>query len=242
MSVHDIDDLPDDLPEDPVPTKKGAVPVRRTPKQIAADKKRAEEAEAAKQLAAAQTAAQAHAARLAQIVNLHIAGYSLGAIGAQIGASEAEVERMLANDTARYVRTQPALRTYVRNFISGKYSELLEAVWDQATDKARRDQLEHVDRAQRILAQMGRLHGAEAPTQSEVKVEAAPEAVERLVNALAAGQGLGYDTDIFNGDDEGDDVVDADLVHEVVEQSHAALEVSGNALEQPQEGDPDDGF
>lgn len=229
----DDDLFADDLKAQPAP-KKSAVPLKRTPKQIAAAEKKAAEDEQAKELAQAQTAAQAQAARLAQIVNLHIAGFSLADIGAQIGATESEVDRMLANETQRYVRNQPALRTYVRNFISGKYSALLESVWDEATNKNSKFQLEHFDRAQRVLAQMGRLHGAEAPTQTEMKIEAAPEAVERLVQALSAGAGLGYDTDIF-------DIDEADI-HEVVEQSHAALEVSGNAVEDQQEGEPDDGF
>lgn len=198
--------------------KGSAVPLVRTPKQQAAAAKRAADA-AAKQML------QTQAAQLAQIVNLHIAGYSLAQIGATIGASEDEVNRLLMRETQRYVKSQPALRTYVRNFVSGKYSELLESVWDQAVDKTHKTQLEHQDRALRILDRMARLHGAEAPVQTEVKVEAAPEAVERLVSALAAGQGLGYDVDIF-------DVEYTEDVHEAVEQSHAALEVSGNAVEE----------
>src|SRR5690349_20091717 len=47
----------------------------------------------------AQSPAQAHAAMLAQIVNLHIAGYSLAEIGASIGATEGEVDRMLTRET-----------------------------------------------------------------------------------------------------------------------------------------------
>lgn len=207
------------------PPKKKAVPLTRTPAQVKAAQTRAAEEAAAKELAAAQSAAQAQAARLAQIVNLHIAGFSLSDIGAQIGATADEVDQMLNREAQRYVRNQPALRTYVRNFISSKYTGLLEAVWDGAVDKQRADQLEHVDRAQRILAQMGRLHGAEAPTQAEVKVDAAPEAVERLVSAIAAAQGLDYDVDIF-------DTVPGEVVHDAVEQSAAALEVSGNAVEE----------
>jgi hypothetical protein len=222
---NDLDDL---LPDDLLAPKKAAVPLKRTPKQLAA-------AARAAAVKAEADALAAQAARLAQIVNLHIAGYSLEAIGAAIGATGEEVDRMLANEAARYVRNQPQLRTYVRNFISGKYTSLLEAVWDGAVDKKRSDQLEHVDRAQRILAQMGRLHGAEAPTQSEVKVEAAPEAVERLVSALAASSGMGYDTSIF-------DTVPGEVVHDAVVQTHAALEVSRNQVEEPQEGEPDDGF
>lgn len=177
-----------------------------------------------------QTPAQASAARLAQIVNLHIAGMSLSDIGAAIGATADEVDRMLAADAQRYVRSQPALRTYVRNYISGKYTTLLEAVWDDASDKNARNKLEAQDRALRILDKMAKLHGAEAPTQAEVKVEAAPEAVEKLVQVLSQAQGFGYDTSIF-------DVVDGEVVHEATEQSAAALEVSGNAVGEDQPGD-----
>jgi len=215
--------LPDDL-------KKGrAVPLKRTAKQEAAAIKAAEERAVATELAKAQSAAQQQAQRLAQIVNLHIGGYSLADIGASIGATEAEVDRMLANETQRYVRNQPALRIYVRNYISGKYSELLEAVWDGAVDPTHKEQLERFDRAQRVLAQMGRLHGAEAPVQSEVKVEAAPEAVERLVKALSTGAGLGYDTDIFDVEFT-EEMTEA--VHDAVDQTHKALEVSGNRVEE----------
>ncbi len=226
------DDL---LPDNLLPAPKGkAAPVVRTKKQQAAAQKATEAAEEARVLALAQTAAQAQAARLAQIVNLHIAGYSLADIGAQIGATEAEVDRMLANETARYVRNQPALRTYVRNYISGKYAGMLEAVYDQATDKNHGSQLEYFDRAQRVLAQMGRLHGAEAPTQTEVKVESAPEAVDALVKRIAAAQGSGYDVDIFD--------VDEDDIHEAVVLGEEAVVVSGNELEQAQPGESDDGF
>ena len=219
------DGLPDDLDEllDDLPVKKGAKPLKRT----AAQKKTAS-------LVAAQSQANQQAAMLAQIVNLHIAGFSLAQIGAQIGASADEVDRMLSNEAARYVRNQPQLRTYVRNFISAKYNGLLESVYDQATDKNHRAQLEYFDRAQRILAQMGRLHGAEAPTQSEVKVEATPEAVDKIVQAIASGQGLGYDTDIFD--------IDPADIHEAVIQAEDAVVVSGNQLEAKQEGEPDDGF
>lgn len=84
--------------------------------------------------------------------------------------------------------------------------------------------------AVRVLKEMGRLHGAEAPTQSEVKIEAAPEAVEKVVAALAAGSGLGYDMNIF-------DTVPGTVVHEAVEQSAAALEVSRNSVEEDQDDD-----
>jgi len=184
----------------------------------------------ATELARARTAAQQQAAQLAQIVNLHIAGYSLNQIGLAIGASPDEVDRLLSNETARYVRTQPALRTYVRNWVSEKYMKMIEADWAQASDASHPQKLEHQDRVDRFLRSMARLHGAEAPVQSEVKVEAAPEAVEQLVSALATQQGLGYDTSVF-------DVVDAEVVHDAVEESAQALEVSGNQVE---ESDGDD--
>lgn len=208
--------------------KKGALPVKRTPAQERAVAKRE-----AERLAKADL--QAQSARLAQIVNLHIGGYSLSQIGAAIGASAEEVDRLLSQDTARYVRSQPALRTYVRNWVSERYMKMIEADWPEAIDPNARGKLENQDRVMRMLDRMAKLHGADAPTQTEVKVEAAPEAVEQLVNALAAGQGLGYDTDIF-------DAVDAEVIEDAVSETHEATQVSGNALEAPQEGDPDDGF
>lgn len=217
----DADDWDDLLPDDlnpavtpAVPAKGAAVPLKRTPKQAAAAAAQAERD-------AVHTANQ----RLAQIVNLHIAGYSLSAIGAQIGMTGDEVDRMLAQDAQRYVRTQPALRTFVRNYISEKYSGLLDATYKQAVDTTHGQQLEYVDRAQRILTQMGRLHGAEAPTQTEVKVEAAPEAVERLVSALAAQRGQGYDMDVFDAE------LVEDAVHEIAAQSQEFLETSALEVE-----------
>lgn len=230
-----LDDLLDDLPvETPISVKGKAVPLKRTPAQREAAAKIEAERRAKVELAQANTVASAQAAQLAQIVNLHIAGHSLAAIGAQIGASEAEVDRMLSNEAARYVRNQPQLRTYVRNYISGKYSNLLEAVWDQAVDKTHSQQLEYFDRAQRVLAQMGRLHGAEAPTQTEVKVEAAPESIERVIAALAAGEGMGYDDAIF-------DIAPEDI-HEAVIVADRNTEVSGNAVGELGPGESDDGF
>lgn len=240
MSAQESEDFDDLLPDDinpSLPAKRNAVPLKRSPKQAAAAATAAQARADAAALAVQNTAAKAQAARLAQIVNLHIGGYSLADIGASIGASADEVDRMLANEAQRYVRNQPALRTYVRNFISGKYSEMLESVWDKAIDPSSAQQLENFDRAQRVLAQMGRLHGAEAPTQTEMKIEAAPEAVERLVQALATQQGRGYDTDIFDAD-----VIDADYtedVEDLVEATHAALEVSRNHVE---ESDGNDDF
>lgn len=214
-AADDLDDLLDDLPLDP-PTgaKKAAVPLKRTTKQVAAQK-------AASEAQAVQTQAQ----RLAQIVNLHIGGYSLAQIGAAIGATEAEVDRMLSDEAARYVRNQPALRTYVRNYISSKYTALLDAVWDDATDKKSKVKFEAQDRSLRILKEMGNLHGAAAPTQTEIKVEATPESVERVVKALAAGQGLGYDESIF-------DTVPGQVIHQAVEDTGNQLAVSGNAVEE----------
>lgn len=187
--------------------------------------------------AAKQALEQANAQRLAQIVNLHIAGYSLTEIGASIGATADEVDRMLSLDAARYVRSQPALRTYVRNWVSERYTKMLDANWDKAVDKTAPDRLENQDRVLRVLDSMRKLHGADAPTQTEVKVEAAPEAVEKLVSALAAGQGLGYDVDVF------DDVVDADWaedIHAAAEASEDVTIVSGNAADEPQPEDGDD--
>lgn len=168
------------------------------------------------------------AVRLAQVVNLHIAGMSLAEIGDAIGASADEVDRMIATDAARYVRSQPQLRTYVRNWVSERYLTLLDAVWDDATapsipegpDAPRSSgkvsamgfdkKLASQDRAIRILDSMRKLHGADAPVQAEVKVEAAPEAVEALVNTLASVQGYAYDDTVF-------DMVEADVVHEAAQ-------------------------
>lgn len=170
---------------------------------------------------------------LAQIVNLHIAGYSLEDIGAATGQTADEVDRVLQRDAARYVRTQPALRTYVRNWVSDRYTKLLEAVWDDATDAFSATKLEHQDRAIKILDRMAKLHGADAPVQTEVKVDAAPEAVEQLVQALASQQGMGYDVEIF-------DVVEAEVVHAAVEQSHTALQEAHDAVETAPEPDDTD--
>lgn len=209
----ETDDLTDLLPE-ALASKGPAVPLKRTKRQEAALAKKAQ-----------KDALEAQAARLAQIVNLHIAGYSLADIGAAIGASEAEVDRMLTQDMARYVRSQPALRTYIRNYISGKYTALLEAVWDEATDKTHGEKLEHQDRALRILDRMAKLHGAEAPSQAEIKMDAAPEVVDRLVQAIAANQGLGYDATIF-------DVVDAEVVHEAAGHDALALEAAAHEMDE----------
>jgi arginine/lysine/ornithine decarboxylase len=223
MSAQEIEDdlLPDDLRPEP---KGAAVPLKRTKKQAARALKSARDAEI-----------QSSAARLAQIVNLHIGGYSLAQIGATIGASAEEVDRLLSQDTARYIRSQPALRTYVRNWVSERYMKMIEADYDKAIDPAANDRLENQDRVMRMLDRMAKLHGAEAPTQSEVKVEAGTETVDNLVARIAASQGMGYDTAIF-------DTVPGEVVHQASADAAEATRVSGNQLEAPQDGDPDDGF
>lgn len=187
----------------------------------------------ARKKAEADALTKASAMRLAQIVNLHLAGMSLAEIGATIGASADEVDRMLSTDAQRYIRSQPALRVYVRNYISAKYTDLLDAIWDDATDKTASGKitangfdrkLASQDRAIKILDRMAKLHGADAPVQTEIKVEAAPEAVDRLVQALAASQGQGYDVSIF-------DVIEGEVVHEAATQAGVAAEVSGNHVE-----------
>ena len=192
--------------------------------------------------AGAPAAGPSSAVRLAQVVNLHLAGYSLADIGAAIGASAEEVDRMISTDATRYVRSQPQLRTWVRNWTSGKYTELLEAVWAEASAKAdaipegrtapvpHKVRMDSQDKALRILDSMRKLHGADAPTQTEVKVEAAPEAVEALVRSLSRDQGLDYDETVF-------DVVDAEVVHDAVEQAAQAEQVSGNAVGEDADGD-----
>lgn len=197
-------------------SKKNALPVVRTPAQKAAAT-RAEK----------QALEKANAQRLAQVVNLMISGHSLAEIGAAIGATPEEVDRMLLNDMSRYVKTQPALRVFVRNFLSAKYTKLLETNWDIATDVSHVEHLDHQDRVLKTLKDMGRLHGAEAPVQTEIKVETAPEAVEKLVEVISKAQGLGYDTSVF-------DVVDAEVVHDSVEEAETAL---ADASEVVGEGD-----
>jgi hypothetical protein len=181
--------------------------------------------------AQAEATAKVEAVRLAQIVNLHIAGYSLSEIGEAIGATAQEVDRMITQDAARYVRSQPALRAYVRNWISEKYHGLLEASYDQATDKTNKAQLEFYDRTLRTLAQMQRLHGAEVPTQSEVKLDAAPEMVQTMVEALSKQQGQAYDPTVF------DEILDAEIISDSHDQAQRALEESGKAVEQETDDD-----
>lgn len=203
---------------DLVPVLPEAQPALTPAQQKAADKR-------AEKLALAE-----NAKRLAQIVNLHIGGYSLADIGNAIGASADEVDRMLSQDASRYVRSQPALRVFVRNWISAKYTKLLEADWEAATDVDAIGKLENQDRVIKILDRMERLHGAAAPVQTEIKIDAAPEAVELMVAALASGAGLGFDMNIF----------DAEIVEDAVEQAAVALEVSSAAVEDPDETDTDD--
>jgi hypothetical protein len=209
--------------------KVGAIPAGRVRKDSAGDA--VGKRESAAQIAARRKKSleREEAARLAQVVNLHIAGFSLADIGAAIGSTAEEVDRMLANDTARYVRSQPALRTYVRNYISGKYTKLLEAVWETASDKdaPAEQKLAHQDRAVRILERMARLHGADAPTQTEVTLDVVPENVDKMVRLLSQAQGIAYDTEIF----------DAEVVEDLSETAQLALESSAQALEQPQEGE-----
>lgn len=209
-------------------------PLKRTAAQIARTVQAELGAKAVEETEKAQTAAQADAARLAQVANLLIAGHSLTSIGAAIGASAEEVDQMLQRDMSRYVRNQPALRVFVRNYLSSKYTAMLDAVWDEATDKMHREKLEHQDRALRILKEMGKLHGAEAPTQSEVKVDAAPETVDALVARIAAAQGMGYDTSIF-------DVVPGTVVHQAAASTAALVERTEDDVEQPQIDDQEFG-
>lgn len=209
------------------PKSEKSLAVVKSPQQKAADTRRRQKAEA-------EQLERANAQRLAQIVNLHIGGYSLADIALATKSSVAEIERLLAQDTARYVRTQPALRVYVRNYISEKYNKMLEANIEAATDKMNPQKLDNQDRAIRILKEMGRLHGAEAPTQTEVKVDAAPEMVERMVQALSRAEGLHYDVGVF-------DVVDAEVVHDSVEESEKALLDSAERVGEPQDGD-EEGF
>lgn len=216
-------------------SKKGAVAKKRSKKSIAAAAKAAER-QAAEDL---RNAEKAEAQRLAQIVNLKISGHSFADIGAQIGMSGDEVEQMLVRDAGKYVRTQSALRAYVRDWIGEKYTGLLDAVYTEATDRNHPEKLENSAQALRILDKMSRLYGADAPTQSEVKVEASPESVEQLVAALAAGKGIGYDTDVFDAD-----IVEAEIVEDdeppvdrLHQQALTALENASREVEEEHDGD-----
>lgn len=224
------DDLDDLLPDDLLPggqNKKSAQPMKKTKKQIAAAAARAEADRLGAEAAAAETRAKAAASRLAQVVNLVIAGHSFDEIGASIGASADEVEKMLNTDVDRFVRSQSSLRVWVRKFISDKYLGLLDSVYDQAKDDTNKDQLEYQVAAVRVLERLGKLHGAEMPTQAELKVEARPEAVEKLVAQLASGAGLGYDVSVF-------DTIPGEVVHDAAQASPAAL----SAAERDVESDP----
>lgn len=214
----DLDSLLDTVTDTVTDSKKGAVPMKRTKKQKAAAEKAAER-KAAQDLRESDKAA---AQQLAQIVNLNIAGHSFAAIGAEIGMSGDEVEALVQRGAAQFVRTTPALRTFVRNFVSEKMTGLLDATYLQAIDTSRADQLDYVASVQKTLRDLSRLHGADAPTQSEVKVEASPEAVEQLVMSLAKNRGLAYDDDVF----------DAEIVEDLVDDSQRELEVSRNAVEE----------
>lgn len=209
-----------------------ALPVKRTKKQKQAIEQRELGAKAAEEADKAQTEAMAEAAMLAQMVNLVIAGYSFERIGAATGMTADEVERTFNEKSARYVRTQPSLRAFVRNYVSGKYTELLDAVWTEATDRNHKEKLDNQDRALRILKEMTNLHGAAAPTQAEVKIEQTNDAVDRLVQVMAAQQGKAYDPTIF-------DIVPGTVVHEAVEDSAVRTAISATAVEQPQPGDED---
>lgn len=105
-----------------------------------------------------------------------------------------------------YVRNTPQLRVFVRNWVSKQFTDLLEADMPAATDPLHPQKLENQDRAIRILERIARLHGADAPTQSEVTVDAAPETVDKMVAALSALSGKAYSTDIFDDDEEPLDV------------------------------------
>lgn len=210
---------------EPVAPKRADVAVL-TPQQKAAATRAANKREA-------DRLERAKAERLAQVVNLKIAGHSFEDIGLAIGATAKEVETMLATDVARYVRSQPALRVYVRDWVSERYTKMLDAVWDEATDKDHPKKLEHQDRAMRILDSMRKMHGADLPVQSEVKIETAPEAVEKLVEVLAGRQGLAYDTNVF-------DVVDAEVIHDAVEEAEETLADSASHVGESTEDDEHD--
>lgn len=180
---------------------------------------------------------RAKAQQLAQIVNLHIAGYSLSQIGAQTGYTAQEIDDMLARDAARYVRSQPALRVYVRNWISERYQKMIEADWETAVDKQSPARLENQDRVIRLLNQMSKLHGAEAPVQTEVKIETAPEDVDKMVQRLSAAQGMGYDMAVF------DDIVDAEVVSEGdVPEAEARTLDSSERVGETQDGEDPEQF
>lgn len=218
-------------PKPKVKAKIKGTPLVRTPAQIAAVERAAVARKEADDLAVQESEADAVAARTAQIANLLIAGHTFETIGRQIGMSAVELEREFTKDSARYVRTQASLRIWVRNWISAKYSTMIEANWDHAKDKTSAERLENQDRVIKMLNGMERLHGAAAPTQSEIKVDAAPEMVQKVVDAIASKAGVGYDMDIFDIDP--DDITET--VHEAPGASLAALEQASRVVEAPVE-------
>lgn len=162
------------------------------------------------------------AQRLAQIVNLQIAGYSLAQIAAGSGTTVAELERLLTKDTGTFVRTLPAMRAHARSRISGELHAMTEAVREmalnptkiveidgEAVEVANDRMLDAQDRMLRNVKELAKLYGAYAPTQTEVKIENAPEAVERLIQKIAEAEGLGYDSSVFD-----DDIEDAEIVED----------------------------
>lgn len=177
---------------------------------------------------AAQTADVVAAQRAAQVANLLIAGYSYEEIGASIGATAQEVEKMLTGDVARYIRTQPALRQWTRRWLSGKMTGLLEAVYDQAVDPTHRDQLAYHDRARATLKDLAKLHGAEAPTQVEVEMPNVTDAVQQVLDKVAASQGLAYDVDVFD--------LDPEDITEMTEHEAKALEAATQEVDDDQTG------
>lgn len=174
------------------------------------------QAEAAGLKAAVEQENKKATLRVAQMANLHMAGMSLEEIGNALGATVEEVEQMLNSDMNRVIRNQPQLRQWARKWLSGKYTQLLDVNWKDATDVESKVRFEAQDRALRTLDSLRKLHGADAPTQTEVVVDAAPEAIDAIVNALAKQEGLAYqDPTVF-------DVIDVEQVHEAAEQTAVA--------------------
>lgn len=151
-----------------------------------------------KRKAEADRLVRAEAQRLAQIVNLHIAGMSLAEIGAAIGMTADQVDQMIQKDAARYIRSQPQLRNYVRGWISREYEAMLRANRAAATDEGDARKLENQDRSIRLLDSLRKLHGADAPVQQEIRIEATPEAVEEMVVRLSRERGQAYDDTVFD--------------------------------------------
>lgn len=209
-------------------------PIVRTAKQ----QKAVEKVEAENDLAVQRTKAKSDAAQLAQVVNLVIAGHTFEDIAESIGSSAAEVETMVTNGAGRYVRTQPALRVWVRNWINAKYTEMIDANWDVASDPNHPDKLDNQHAVIKMLTGMERLHGAAAPTQSEVKVEHSHDAVELLVRRLSEQQGQGYDVSIFDDDDTVDAEVISDTdIHASADNALAALEAASRNVGLDQDDD-----